>query len=193
MLLEKLKYQQWKNTNAVIKWFKDTNNRDNSKFIQIDIEDIYPSITKETVDPAILFAHANTKISNDDIWIIKHSGKSLLFHNTEAWGKKIQILFWCYYGESSQCRSMWTCRDVVTTYKTHRPKCCWVIHKWWLECSKELKMATKRINWGRSIYKYLVQVQVFTNFGFKTEIKTNLTEVHFLDVTFSLIKEAFRP
>ena len=67
MLLEKLKYQQWKNTNAGIKWFKDTNNRDNSKFIQIDIEDIYPSITKETVDPAILFAHTNTKISNDDI------------------------------------------------------------------------------------------------------------------------------
>ena len=93
MLLEKLKYQQWKNTNAVIKWFKDTNNRDNSKFIQIDIEDIYPSITKETVDPAILFAHANTKISNDDIWIIKHSGNSLLFHNTEAWGKKSKSCF----------------------------------------------------------------------------------------------------
>ena len=93
MLLEKLKYQQWKNTNAVIKWFKDINNRDNSKFIQIDIKDIYPSITKETLDAAILFAHANTKISNDDIWIIKHSGKSLLFHNTEAWGKKSKSCF----------------------------------------------------------------------------------------------------
>ena len=33
--------------------------------------------------------------------------------------------------------------------------------------------------------------QVFTNFGFKIEIKTNLIEAHFLDVTFSLITETF--
>ena len=43
-LLEKLKYQQWKNTNAVIKWLEDINNKDNPKFIQMDIKDIYPSI-----------------------------------------------------------------------------------------------------------------------------------------------------
>ena len=44
-LLEKLKYQQWKNINAVIKWLEDINNKDNPKFIQVDIKDIYPSIT----------------------------------------------------------------------------------------------------------------------------------------------------
>ena len=33
--------------------------------------------------------------------------------------------------------------------------------------------------------------QVFTSFGFKIEIKTNLIEADFLDVTFSLIKETF--
>ena len=44
-LLEKLKYQQWKNINAVIKWLADINNKDNPKFIQMDIKDIYPSIT----------------------------------------------------------------------------------------------------------------------------------------------------
>ena len=44
-LLEKLKYQQWKNINAVIKWLEDINNKDNPKFIQMDIKDIYPSIT----------------------------------------------------------------------------------------------------------------------------------------------------
>ena len=36
-------------------------------------------------------------------------------------------------------------------------------------------------------------VQVFKNFGFKTEIKTNLIEIDFLDVTFSLINKTFRP
>ena len=44
-LLEKLKYQQWKNINAVIKWLEDINNKDNPKFIQMDIKDNYPSIT----------------------------------------------------------------------------------------------------------------------------------------------------
>ena len=36
-------------------------------------------------------------------------------------------------------------------------------------------------------------IQVFKNFGFKTEIKTNLFEVLFLDVTFRLIKGTFQP
>ena len=36
-------------------------------------------------------------------------------------------------------------------------------------------------------------IQIFKNFGFKIEIKANPIEVSFLDVTFSLIKEAFRP
>ena len=92
-LLEKLKYQQWKNTNAVIKRFKDINNKDNSKFIQIDIKDYYPSITKEALDAAIVFAKTNINISNDDIRIIKHSRKSLPFHNTEAWQKKSESCF----------------------------------------------------------------------------------------------------
>ena len=34
--------------------------------------------------------------------------------------------------------------------------------------------------------------QVFKNLGFKTEIKTNLPEADFLDVTFSLIEGTFR-
>ena len=36
-------------------------------------------------------------------------------------------------------------------------------------------------------------VQVFKNFSFKAEIKTNLIEIDFLDVTFNLINETFRP
>ena len=35
--------------------------------------------------------------------------------------------------------------------------------------------------------------QVFESFGFKIKSKTNLTEVSFLEVTFTLIKETLRP
>ena len=36
-------------------------------------------------------------------------------------------------------------------------------------------------------------IQVFKNFGFKIEFKTNLSKVSFLDVSFSLIKGTFQP
>ena len=59
----------------------------------MDIKDFYPSIPEENLDAAIVFAQMNTNISNDDIRIIKHSRKSLLFHNTDAWKKKSEFCF----------------------------------------------------------------------------------------------------
>ena len=79
-LPKKLKLQQWKSTNTAIKWFKYINNKDNSKFIQLAIKDFYHSVTEEPLETATVFAQTNTNIHNDDIQIIKHSRKSLLFH-----------------------------------------------------------------------------------------------------------------
>ena len=59
----------------------------------MDIKDYYLSVTKETLDAAIVFAKTNINISNDDIRIIKHSRNSLQFHNTEAWQKKSESCF----------------------------------------------------------------------------------------------------
>ena len=59
----------------------------------MDIKEYYPSITEETLDKAISFASNHTTVSLEDICIIKHSRKSLLFHLEQAWKKK----------ESSSC------------------------------------------------------------------------------------------
>ena len=91
LLLEKLEYQQWKNTNAVIKLSKDINNKDNFKYIQVDIKDFYPSITEETLDAGTVFAKMNTNISNDAIQTIKHS-KSLCYSTIPKHGKRNQNL-----------------------------------------------------------------------------------------------------
>ena len=48
---KKLKYQQWKKTNAAIKWLRYFNNKGNSKFIQMDI--------KGTINPLQLFIFTN--------------------------------------------------------------------------------------------------------------------------------------
>ena len=45
------------------------------------------------MDAVTVFPKTNVNISNDDIRIIKHSRKSLLFHNTEAWKKISESCF----------------------------------------------------------------------------------------------------
>ena len=46
-LRKKLKLKQWQNTDAVIEWFKNIDDKKKKRFIQLDIESFYPSITPE--------------------------------------------------------------------------------------------------------------------------------------------------
>ena len=87
-LLSKLNYNQWKNTDNVINWFKNITDKIHCKFIQLDIKEFYPSITEETLNKALDFAATFTNISKEDIRLIYHCRKSLLFFNNEAWKKK---------------------------------------------------------------------------------------------------------
>ena len=82
------KINQWKNTSSVIEWFKNINNKEKSSFIQFDIESFYPSITEELFTKAVQFAKSITSISDDDLYIIMQSRKTLLFHEETPWVKK---------------------------------------------------------------------------------------------------------
>ena len=55
-LLDVLEYQQWKNAATVIEWFKRIYNKEQCKFVQMDIKDFHPSISQTTLDNALLFA-----------------------------------------------------------------------------------------------------------------------------------------
>ena len=46
-------YTQWKNTNDVIKWFNNVENKTRKSFIKFDVVEFYPSITKRLVLKAI--------------------------------------------------------------------------------------------------------------------------------------------
>ena len=46
-LLSQLKYNQWKNTNEVIHWFSNINEKQNYKFIQLDIKNFYLFISED--------------------------------------------------------------------------------------------------------------------------------------------------
>ena len=44
-LLKELDFNQWKNTDDVIRWFRNIPNKSQCKFIQLDIKEFYLSIT----------------------------------------------------------------------------------------------------------------------------------------------------
>ena len=79
---------QWRSTSTVIDWLKNLRSKHRSSFIKFDIVDFYPSITESLLDRAIEFASSFTTLAHDEIKIIKHSRKALLFSNSSQWVKK---------------------------------------------------------------------------------------------------------
>ena len=84
-LLKLLQVNQWRNSESVIKWFDSIENKSQCKFIQLDITEFYPSISKEILDNVILFAQKYINIPEKDLHIIKYCRKSLLYNNNEPW------------------------------------------------------------------------------------------------------------
>ena len=54
--------------------------------------EFYPSISAELLEKSINFARSIVKIEDKIIDIINHARKSLLFHDGNAWVKKIVCL-----------------------------------------------------------------------------------------------------
>ena len=92
-LIRQLKVNQWKNTQNVIEWFMNIEEKSKYRFIVFDIKDFYPSIKETLLIKAINFAEKLVHITNEDKVIIKHARKSLLYDNSEPWMKKDSGLF----------------------------------------------------------------------------------------------------
>ena len=84
----KTKLIQWTDSQQVIEWFKNLDNKQNSEFIKFDVESFYPSITESLLDKAILFGKKHTKISQEEIEIIKTASKSILYNDEKIWTKR---------------------------------------------------------------------------------------------------------
>ena len=84
----KTKYQQWKNTDSVISWFKKIPNKENSSFITFDINDFYNSISEGLLSEALVWAISKTSISKQEEEIILKTKKSFLFYDRTAYKKK---------------------------------------------------------------------------------------------------------
>ena len=85
---EKTKMQSWKNTHSVIEWFKELKNKQKLSFLQFDICEFYPSITKQVLVNALNYAKNITKITKQEIDIILQTKSGILFTRDQAWVKK---------------------------------------------------------------------------------------------------------
>ena len=79
---------QWNNSNDVLLWFDKVQNKSNKCFINFDIVDFYPSITKEHLVNALNFARDLSDFSDTDTSIILHACKTILFSTDRTWQKK---------------------------------------------------------------------------------------------------------
>lgn len=186
---QKLNLNQWKNTSDVISWFSNIDDKQNYSFIQLDIKEFYPSITKTIFDNALDFAKIHTTIKRDEIRVIKHCRKSLLFFEDEAWIKKTTN----------------NCFD-VTMGSYDGAEICETVGLYILDAlSKKLKksdiglyrddglIAVKNKN-GHELDKLRKEIiQIFKSIGFQIEININLKIVDFLDLTLNLSENSYKP
>ena len=88
IIRNKTKSNQWISSNTVINWFTKIPNKNECTFIIFDIVEYYPSISKNLLLKAINYAKNYTTITDDEIEIILHARRTILFHNGEAWVKR---------------------------------------------------------------------------------------------------------
>jgi hypothetical protein len=85
---QNINVNQWKNTTNVIDWFNKIESKSSCSFTQFDIVEYYPSISEDLLMKSINYAKSLTTVTDEDIHIIMHARKSILFNNEEPWTKK---------------------------------------------------------------------------------------------------------
>ena len=84
---------QWRNTDNVLHWFKNIEQKNRCKFIKFDIVSFYPSISEDLLLKALDYAKQHTNIDQDQFDTILHARRSFLFTEGQPWCKQINESF----------------------------------------------------------------------------------------------------
>ena len=184
-----LNVNQWRNTQNVIDWFGNIEEKSRHSFISFDIIDVYPSISENLLDQALSWASNLASISNEDISIIKHARKSLLFSNGKPWTKNnssnlFDVTMGSYDGaEICELVGLFILKQLGKMFGNkniglYRDDGLAIIK------NKSARLADKT---RKDLHK------IFEQFGLKITAEANLHVVNFLDVTFDLTSGKHRP
>ena len=87
-ILVKNKENQWKNTYSVTEWYRNIKPKDQCFFVVFDIESFYPSISTKLFEEAVSFSKLYYNFTSDELELITHSRKTLLFWQDSTCVKK---------------------------------------------------------------------------------------------------------
>ena len=93
VIRQKSGLNQWQNTKAAIKWFKEIKNKKRAKFIVFDVEQFYPSIDEELLQKAVKWGTNFVKFEKEETDIIFAARRSFLYLNGVPWSKKGDKVF----------------------------------------------------------------------------------------------------
>ena len=179
---------QWRNTPAVISWFKNFPNKERCKFLAFDIVDFYPSISEKLLNDALAFARQFVEITDEEINIINHCRKSLLFNKDSAWTKSNGSLF------------------DVTMGSFDGAEVCEVVGLFILNLISRL-VGNNNIGLYRDDGLAILEnasgpsserlkkkiIKIFQQHDLNITAETNLVQTNFLDVTFNLKSRKYWP
>ena len=177
-ITKKCNLNQWKNTAAVINWFKSFKNKQHFSFICFDIKEFFPSISQDLLNKALDVASNHDNITTDVRNIIIRAKNSILIHKHIPWQKKGNTTFDVTMGSYDGAE---TCELVgsfllsqlqdlnvnVGLYREDR-----------LAITNSTPKDTEKIK--KKIY------QAFNNNGLCITIEANKQLINLLDVTFNL-------
>ena len=157
--------------------------------MQFDVENFYPSVSLNLFNEAIQHASTVTEISDNDKTIIKHSRKTLLFHNNHPWEKKsgdsdFDVLMGCYDGaEICELMGIFILNKLSNVIDKnsiglYRDDGLGVFDKLSVP---QMEKNKKKI------------IKIFKDCGLSITVTTNITSVDFLDLTLNLITESYQP
>ena len=185
---KKLNLNQWKNTDTVINWFKNIENKSMYKFAIFDIKEFYPSITENLLKKALKFAEKHTQITDQEKSIIHQARKSLLFNNEHVWMKKegglSDVTMGAFDGEE-------VC-ELVGNFLLYQLSIKFNKNDIGLYRDDGLAVF-KNVN-GQQAEKIKKDIQkLFKENNLSITIQCNLKIVNYLDVTFNLSNSTYQP
>ena len=186
---------QWQSTKEVISWFNNIRDKPSRSLLQLDIVEYYPSISEDLLNKAFKFAeNSGAPFTEQQKEIIRHSRRSILFTNSTP------------DGDDKPWQKTKNPDFDVTMGAPDGAEVCELVGLYILD---ELRRAIPNMNFGLyrddglaehkkmrgQVLEKISQkiTKLFETFGLKITIQTNMQQVDFLDVTFRLSTEDFKP
>ena len=173
---------QWRSLTQVIEWFRNIQEKDRHTFTSFDIVEFYLSITLSLLKKAIAFAKKLTQVSKQDIKIIMHARKSLLFDKGTPWKKNdsdelFDVTMGSYDGaEICELVGLYTLRILSKRYGKE------YIDRFW----EDGLAVFKDITGSRADIIRKEITNIFKELGLNITIDSNIKITNFLDITLNL-------